>query len=172
MVAQLIELSWTRVFFGVRVCPMTVWREVQRLGEACEQYTLAQARYHADANCDAAEPSEPPAAVVLGVDGCALGMQVRETRRRRQGSERLPPLAPVEDGHFREVKTGLLLLPSERLEPTPGRHSVVRRFVCTCLGHLDDSERHLLDDRTAAIRADLPRDHAYLQIPGRDPAVS
>jgi len=40
----------------------------------------------------------------------------------------------VEDGHFREVKTGVLLLPSERVETSPGRRSVVRRFLVTCLG--------------------------------------
>jgi hypothetical protein len=36
------------------------------------------------------------------------------------------------------VKTGVLLLPAERLEPCPGRRSVVRRFLVTCLGDADE----------------------------------
>jgi hypothetical protein len=64
-------------------------------------------------------------------------MQVRKQRRRRQGAEPLPALPAVEEGHFREVKTGVLLLPAERLEPSPGRRSVVRRAVVTCLGEAD-----------------------------------
>jgi hypothetical protein len=126
-----------QLFFGVEVSPMTVWREVQRLGEACEKYTEEQARFHADPNQAPGGPPVGPDAVVLGVDGCALGMQVREHRRRREGSTALPALAPVEDGHFREVKTGVLLLPAERVQPSPGRHSVVRRALVTCLGEAD-----------------------------------
>ena len=126
-----------KLFFGVEVSPMTVWREVQRLGEACEKYTEEQARFHADPNRSPEGPQAGPAAVVLGVDGCALGMQVREHRRRRQGTTALPPLPPIEDGHFREVKTGVLLLPAERVEPSPGRRSVVRRALVTCLGEAD-----------------------------------
>src|SRR6202045_3316301 len=49
----------------------------------------------------------------------------------------LPPLPRVEDGHFREVKTGVLLLPEERVETSPGRRSVVRRFLGSCLGDAD-----------------------------------
>src|SRR5512136_252874 len=67
-----------QLFFGVEVSPMTVWREVQRLGEACEKHTEEQARFHADPNQAACGPTVGPDAVVLGVDGCALGMQVRE----------------------------------------------------------------------------------------------
>ena len=126
-----------QLFFGTEVSPMTVWRAVQRLGEACEQYTEQQARFCGDPNQAPTGPAVGPAAVVLGVDGCALGMQVRAHRRRRQGSTPLPPLPPVEDGHFREVKTGVLLLPAERVEPTPGRRSVVRRALVTCLGEAD-----------------------------------
>jgi len=48
--------------------------------------------------------------------------------QRRKGAEALPPLPRVEEGHFREVKTGVLQLPEERFEISPGRHSVVRRF--------------------------------------------
>jgi len=126
-----------KLFFGIDVSPMTVWREVQRLGEACEKYTEEQARFHADPNQAPERAMNGPEAVVLGVDGCALGMQIREQRRRRVGSEALPPLPPVEDGHFREVKTGVLLLPAERVQPSPGRQSVVRRALVTCLGEAD-----------------------------------
>jgi hypothetical protein len=124
-------------FFGVSISPMSVWRCVQRLGEACEQYTTKMATYHKDPNAAQAEPENAPEAVVLGVDGCALGMQVRSTRRRRDGDTPLPPLPPIEDGHFREVKTGALLLPCERVQTTPGRHSVIRRALVTCLGDAD-----------------------------------
>jgi hypothetical protein len=64
-------------------------------------------------------------------------MQVRSKRRRRKAGETLPPLIPIEDGHFREVKTGVLLLPGERVETSPGRHSVIRRFLVSCLGDAD-----------------------------------
>jgi hypothetical protein len=65
-------------------------------------------------------------------------MQVRPKRRRRKADdEKLPPLPPVEDGQFRDVKTGVLLLPAERVETSPGRHSVLRRFLVTCLGDAD-----------------------------------
>ena len=75
---------------------------------------------------------------MVGVDGCALGMQVRTKRRHFKSPEqRLVPLPKVEEGHFREVKTGVLLLPEERFEPSPGRHSVVRRVLVSCLGNAD-----------------------------------
>jgi hypothetical protein len=123
--------------FGVTVSPMSVWRAVQRLGEACEQYGEALARYHADSDSASAPMRLPPEVVVLGVDGCALGMQVRTRRRRRAAGAPLPPLPAVEEGRFREVKTGVLLLPAERVEPSPGRHSVLRRFLVSCLGDAD-----------------------------------
>jgi hypothetical protein len=126
------------LFFGIELCPMTVWRTVQRLGQAVEERNEALARYHASPDSDASAPTEAPDAVLLGVDGCALGMQVREHRRRQPSSgEELPPLPVVEEGHFREVKTGVLLLPSERVETSPGRRSVVRRALVTCLGNAD-----------------------------------
>lgn len=126
------------LMFGVKVNAMTVWRAVQRLGEACEQYVEAQTRYHTDPNTQVPEPDSAPEAVVLGIDGCMLGMQVRENRRHRQSADEvLPELPPVEDGHFREVKTGVLLLPSQRTEPSPGRRSVIRRVLVTCLGNAD-----------------------------------
>jgi hypothetical protein len=132
LAAQLVVL-----FFGIRVPAMTVWRTVQRLGEAAESYTEEQARFFGDPGCDALGNAGGPSAVLLGVDGCALGMQVRPKRRHRKGNEVLKPLPPVEDGHFREVKTGVLLLPEERVEPSPGRRSVLRRALVTCLGNAD-----------------------------------
>jgi hypothetical protein len=125
------------LLLGVTISPMGIWRVAQRLGEAAAHHTDALSRYHADSRSIGAPTQSAPSAVVLGVDGCSLGMQVRATRRRRQNGEPLPPLPPVEDGHFREVKTGVLLLPSERVETSPGRRSVVRRFLVTCLGDAD-----------------------------------
>jgi len=57
---------------GVNVNAMTVWRAVQRLGEAAAQYTEAVSAYHADSRSEAAKPSRAPAAGVVAVDGCAL----------------------------------------------------------------------------------------------------
>ncbi len=126
------------IFFGVTVSPMAVWRAVQRLGEPASQFTDALSAYHADSRSDAPETSSPPDAVLVGVDGCVLGMAVRKTRRRRKTAQDvLPPLTPVEEGHFREVKTAVLLLPAERVEPSPGRRSVLRRVLVTCLGDAD-----------------------------------
>jgi hypothetical protein len=107
------------------------------LGEAAARYSDALSQYHADSRSSGAPTQDAPSAVVLGVDGCNLGMQVRSKRRHRKPGATLPPLPPVEDGHFRDVKTGVLLLPSERMEPSPGRRSVVRRFLVTCLGDAD-----------------------------------
>lgn len=133
LASQLVEQ-----FFGVKLSPMTVWRCVQRLGESCEQYTTAMAEYHKSPHEQTKPAEQAPDAVVLGVDGCALGMQVRKTRRRRaHANQELPPLPKVEEGHFREVKTGALLIPAERVQTSPGRHSVVRRALVTCLGDAD-----------------------------------
>lgn len=123
--------------FGVAVNAMTVWRAVQRVGEAAAQHTEALGAYHADARSPAPDPVEAPAAVVVAVDGCMLGMQVRATRRRRRDDAARPPLPPVDEGHFREVKTGVLLRPAERVETSPGRHTLVRRLLVTCLGDAD-----------------------------------
>jgi hypothetical protein len=38
---------------------------------------------------------------------------------------------------FQEVKTGVAILPDERAETSPGRHSVVRRRLVSCLGNAD-----------------------------------
>src|SRR5712664_992807 len=64
-------------------------------------------------------------------------MTFEARRRRRKAGEKLPALPAVADGHFREVKTGVLLLPEERVEISPGRRSVVRRFLVSCLGDAD-----------------------------------
>lgn len=125
-------------FYGVQVNAMTVWRAVQRLGEAAERYTNSLSEYHSDMNSEPTPAADPVDAILLGVDGCALGMQVREKRRHRSSPDQvLEPLPPVEDGHFREVKTGVLLVPSERVTPSPGRRSALRRALVTCLGCAD-----------------------------------
>jgi hypothetical protein len=130
------HLAW--VFLGVKVNAMTVWRAVQRLGAACEAHNMALSQYHSDARSVATPATDRPAAVVLGVDGCFLGMQVRPHRRRRLKADQiLPPLPPVEEGRFREVKTGVLLLPTERVETSPNRQCVLRRWVVSCLGDAD-----------------------------------
>jgi len=125
------------LLLGVAVSPMGVWRVAQRLGEAAANYSDELSRYHADSRSVAAPTAAAPAAVVLGVDGCNLGMQVRSHRRRRTDAASLSLLPPIEEGHFREVKTAALLLPSERVETSPGRRSLVRRFLVTCLGNAD-----------------------------------
>jgi len=135
------RLTW--LFFGVEVSPLSVWRAVQRLGEAAEGYSDGLRQYHADSRSEGSPTDAAPPVVVLGVDGCQLGMQVRARRRRRNGNEKLSPLPPVDDGRFREVKTGVLLLPSERVETSPGRCSLVRRFLVSCLGDADAIFGHL-----------------------------
>ena len=127
------------LLLGVKVSAMGVWRVSQRLGEAAARYTEELSQYHGDSRSEEKSAAQPPAAVVVvGIDGCTLGMQVRRHRRRRppDGSP-LPPLPPVEEGQFREVKTEVLLRPDERVETCPGRHSLVRRFLVTCLGNAD-----------------------------------
>jgi len=130
------RLAW--LLLGVAISPMGIWRAAQRLGQAAANYSDGLSQYHADSRGEGAPTHDAPETVVLSVDGCALGMQVRtQRRRRRTGAEKLPALAAIEEGHFREVKTGVLLLPHERVETSPGRHSVVRRFLVSCLGDAD-----------------------------------
>src|ERR1035441_10582227 len=126
------------LLLGVKISTMGIWRVTQRLGQAAASHSEALSQYHGDSRSEAAATDQAPATVVLSVDGCALGMQVRTHRRRRTGTDPLPPLPPVEEGHFREVKTGVVLLPEERVETSPGRRSVVRRFLVSCLGDADD----------------------------------
>ena len=125
------------LLLGVTISPMGVWRVAQRLGQAAASYSDGLSQYHADSRGEGAPSHAAPATVVLSVDGCSLGMQVRARRRRRTGAEGLPPLPAMEEGHFREVKTGVLLLPEERVETSPGRRWVVRRFLVSCLGDAD-----------------------------------
>ena len=126
------------LLLGVKISAMGVWRVAQRLGQAASNYSEELSRYHADSRCEGAPVENAPPVVVLAVDGCVLGMQVRKHRRRRVGKQALPALPPMEKGQFREVKTGVLLLPQERVETSPGRRSVVRRFLVTCLGDADE----------------------------------
>jgi hypothetical protein len=133
--AQAAQLAW--LLLGVRISAMGVWRVAQRLGEAAVRYSDALSQYHADDRSVGAPTHNAPKAVVLSVDGCMLGMQVRSHRRRRTGDEKLPPLPPLPEGSFQEVKTGVLLLPTERVETSPGRRSLVRRFLVSCLGDAD-----------------------------------
>ena len=128
------RLAW--LLLGVKVSPMGVWRAAQRLGQAAADYSEKLCEYHSDSRNPEVTSPNAPSVVVLSVDGCALGMQVRTHRRRRQDGPP-PALAPVADGHFREVKTGVLLLPEERVEISPGRRSLVRRFLVSCLGDAD-----------------------------------
>src|SRR5438093_1908 len=132
-----------QLLLGVTISAMGVWRVAQRLGQAAADYSEALSQYHADSRSEAASAEQAPPAVILGVDGCTLGMQVRTHRRRRVGAEPLEALPVVETGHFREVKTGVLLLPSERVETSPGRRSLVRRFLVSCLGDADTVFSHL-----------------------------
>ncbi len=99
------QLAW--IFFGTRISAMGVWHVVQRLGDSAASYSEALSRYHADSRSEDTPCPKAPEAVVIGVDACSLGMQVRPKRRRRKANEKLPPLPPVEDGQFRDVKTGV-----------------------------------------------------------------
>ena len=134
------RMAWLLV--GVRVNAMTVWRATQRLGQAAASYSEALSQYHADSRSPGAPTGAAPVAVIVAVDGCMLGMQVR-TRRRHQGTQILAPLPAIEEGHFREVKTGVVLLPEERVETSPGRRSVVRKFLVSCLGNADEIFRRV-----------------------------
>jgi hypothetical protein len=125
------------VAVGVEVNAMSVWRAAQRLGQAAADYSEGLSEYHAHSRTPVIVNPDAPRTVVLSVDGCALGMQVRTRRRRLRDGEKLPPLPAVTDGHFREVKTGDLLLPEERVETSPGRPSLLRRFLVSCLGDAD-----------------------------------
>ena len=109
------------LLLGVTISPMGVWRVAQRLGEAAACYQDGLSRYHADSRSLGADTQAAPSAVVLGVDGCSLGMQVRSPRRRRKGSATLPPWPAIQEGRFREVKTGVARLGLGG-DPYCGRH--------------------------------------------------
>ena len=138
---QAAQLAWQ--LLGVKITAMGLWKVTQRLGESAARWNEAVSQYHADSRSADAPIENAPPVVVLSVNGSMLGMQVRSQRRRRKGDQPLPPLAPVAEGQFQEVKTGVLLLPSQRVETSPGRHSLVRRFVVSCLGNADDIFRRL-----------------------------
>lgn len=123
---------------GVQISPKGLWKVAQRLGESAARYSEALSQYHWDQRSEGVPTNDAPPVVVLSVDGSMLGMQVRKHRRRRQDGEPLPPLPPLPEGQFQEVKTGVLLLPSQRVETSPGRRSLVRRFLVSCLGDADD----------------------------------
>ena len=126
------------LLLGVKVSAMGVWRVTQLLGEAAAQYQEQVTRYHGNSRSPDSPPKEAADVVVVGVDGCALGMQVRQQRRRRpQDGSLLPALPPVEEGQFREVKTAVLLRAEERVETSPGRHALLRRVLVSCLGDAD-----------------------------------
>lgn len=138
---QAAQLAWQ--LLGVKISPMGIWNVAQRLGEAAVRHSAALSQYHWDSRSEGVSTKDAPAAVLIGIDGAMLGMQVRKQRRHRTGNDPLPPLPPVEEGQFQEVKTGVVLLPGERVETSPGRRSVVRRFLVTCLGNADDIFRGL-----------------------------
>jgi hypothetical protein len=126
---------------GLTISPKGLWKVTQRLGEAAWRAMHQMAERHADVRTAPArpDPENAPDAVVIGTDGCMLGMQRRPTRRRRADpSTPLPPLPSLEGEGFRENKTGVILLPAERTEPSPGRRSVVRRYLVSCLGSADE----------------------------------
>ena len=131
------------VLLGVHVNAMTVWRVTQRLGEAAAQYSEALSRYYNDSRSQGTSTEQAPAAVLVVPDACFLGMQVRKRRRTRAEGETLPALPPVEEGQFRDVKTAVVLLPQERVETSPGRHSLVRRFLVSCMGDADEIFRRI-----------------------------
>ena len=79
---------------------MGVWRVAQRGGEAAERYSDALSQYHGDSRSAGAPTDQAPGCVVLSVDGCLWGMQVRKKRGRRVGAEKLPPAACREGRPF------------------------------------------------------------------------
>ena len=133
---------------GVHTHAMMVWRAVQRLGAAAQTHTDALSTYHAAPTSVAPIVASPPPAVVVAVDGCVIGTQARSTRRRRPTKTTpLAPLPPVLDGTFREVKTAVLLQPTDRVA-LPDRAALVRRVVVTGLTDADGLFRQV----SAALR--------------------
>jgi hypothetical protein len=108
------RLAW--LLPGVTISPMGVWRVAQRLGQAAASYSETLSRDHTDSRSEGAPTHEAPARYYSVWMTAPSVMQVRARRRRQTGTDPLPPLPTVEEGHFREVKTGVLLLPEERVE--------------------------------------------------------
>ena len=129
------QLVW--ILLGFEVNAMAVWREVQRLGAAYEAHDQARCRYHNDARTPCPEPESAPDVVLLEPDGAALGMQRKKRKKRTGSAAETARTTTPQPSEFREVKTGVLMLPAERIETSPGRRSVLRRVVVTCLGDAD-----------------------------------
>ncbi len=126
---------------GIAISPMGLWKVTQRLGEAAWRAMHDLARRCADIRTTPDSPvhENAPDAVVIGTDGCMLGMQRRKTRRRHPDPATPLPALPADEGNgFRENKSGVILLPAERTQPSPGRRSVLRRFLVSCLGSADE----------------------------------
>ena len=77
---------------------MGVWRVIQRLGQAAANHSEALSHCDADSRSVGARVENAPPAVVLGVDGCALGMQVRTHRLRLIAGQPSTELPPIEEG--------------------------------------------------------------------------
>src|SRR4051812_33408871 len=69
------------------------------------------------------------------MDVCWAGRCVSNAGGARS-NEVLPPLLPVEEGRFHDVKTGAAFAQRE-VQTSPGGHCVVRRFLVSCLGDAD-----------------------------------
>lgn len=144
LAAQMVGL-----LLGLQVNAMGVWREVQRLGAAYETYDQALSLYHGDVRTPCPEPDRAPDVVLLEPDGAALGMQRPKRKKRSDAAQKAAneaepkaaneaeSKAAPQPSEFREVKTGVLMLPAERVETSPGRRSVLRRVLVTCLGDAD-----------------------------------
>jgi hypothetical protein len=183
LAAQLVLL-----FFGIEVSAMTVWRSVQRLGEAADKYTEEQACFFADPRCDAAVQGDGPLAVLLGVDGCALGMQVRTKRRRRKANEVLPargcasrptralPSARSTGSHRRRnppAPPARALRARRRLRGGPPRARLPHarsRHPCHGRRHTSVPETRPRDTPTIPRRAGLARRRATPTVDRHDPA--
>ena len=86
---------------------MTVWRAVQRLGEAAASHRALSA-HHADPRTDRPVRAHAPAA--MWWRSMAASWACRSARSADHARRGPPGAPPVEDGHFREVKTGVLLV--------------------------------------------------------------
>ncbi|HXF38763.1 MAG TPA: hypothetical protein VN687_03525 [Blastocatellia bacterium] len=53
---------------------MGVWRVAQRMREAAARYSEGLSKYHSGGRSDPTLAQAAPGVVVLGVDGCVLGM--------------------------------------------------------------------------------------------------
>ena len=146
LAAQMVGL-----LLGIQLDAMAVWREVQRLGAAYEAYDQALSLDHGDV----ARPvrTRPRAGCHPARTRWRGSRNQRPKRKKRSSAaaEAVPKAAPKavpeavseaaskaaskaapQPSEFREVKTGALMLPAERVETSPGRRSVLRRVLVTC----------------------------------------